>query len=319
MTDIPAVVAQLRTLEQLTRTENQVARIRVAQARTDETRRELEDNAGRAERRLARIQEALHELDAVPDVVGTLAGRIVALVKSQAEQAQRFDEALLGDLALERQLQDRARYLQALTTHGPDRVHRLAGELVAAHTETVEWLTTVLAEEAVGGPAPLRATPLQVVRGGITRAVRLPGKVTADGINRAGHEISRAGERARRSMTALAGGVDRAARDAGDVLGTGLDAALDRAEEVARREGAGETSRAVHGTRRARGALTAGELPVDGYDALSVPDAAEAVRGLETPEDVQAVLRYEEQHKNRAGVVSVARNRHAEVARETVS
>ncbi|MFP5072159.1 ferritin-like domain-containing protein [Pseudonocardia nantongensis] len=319
MTDTPAVVAQLRTLEQLTRTENQVARLRVAQARTDRTRRELEDNAGRAERRLVRIQDALRELDAVPDVVGTLAGRIVALGKSQAEQAQRFDEALLGDLALERQLQDRARYLQALTVHGPAEVHRLAGELVEAHTETVEWLTTVLAEEAVGGPAPLRATPLQVVRGGITHAVRLPGRVTADGINRAGHEISRAGERARRSMFALTDGVQRAVRDTGEILGTGLDAALDRAENVARREGADDAVRAVHGTRRARGALTSAELPVTDYDALSVPDAAEAVRGLDAPEDVQAVLRYEELHKNRSGVVTVARTRHAEVARETVS
>lgn len=319
MTDTPAVVAQLRTLEQLTRSENLVARIRIAQARTDETRRELEDNAASAERRLARIQDALRELDAVPDVVGTLAGRILALVKSQVEQAQRFDEALLGDLALERQLQDRARYLRALTTNGPTRVHRLAGELVEAHTETVEWLTTVLAQEAAGGPAPLRATPLQVVRGGITQVVRLPARVTAESINRAGYRISRAGEQARRSVQNLTGGVDRAARDAGDILGSGVDAALDRAEEVARREGADEAERAVHGTRRARGILSAAELPIDGFDSLSVPDAAEAVRGLDAPEDVQAVLRYEEQHKNRTGVVTVARSRHAEVARETVS
>lgn len=319
MTDTAAVVAQLRTLEQLTRTENQVARIRVLQARTPQTRRELEDNAGRAAHRLTRIQEALRELDAVPDVVGTLAGRILALVKSQAEQAQRFDEALLGDLALERQLQDRSRYLQALTANGPDRVHRLAADLVAAHTETVEWLTTVLAEEAVGGPAPLRATPLQVVRGGITRVVRLPGRVTADGVNRAGHEISRAGRRARRSVLAITDGVDRAAHDAGDILSTGLDAALDRADQVARNEGADDTGRAVRSARRARGTLDAAELPVADYDALSVPAAAEAVRGLEAPEDVQAVLRYEEAHRNRTGVVTVARHRHAEVARETVS
>ncbi|MEV1295614.1 ferritin-like domain-containing protein [Pseudonocardia sp. NPDC049635] len=319
MTDTPAIIAQLRTLEQLTRTENQVARIRMAQARTDQTRKELADNAERAEQRLDRIQQALRELDAVPDFVGTLAGRIVALVKSQAEQAQRFDEALLGDLALERQLQDRARYLQALTADGPDRVHRLAGELVEAHTETVEWLTTVLAEAAVGGPAPLRATPMQVVRGGLTHVVRLPARVTAGGINRAGNEISRAGERARRSMAALADGVDRAARDAGDILGAGFDAALDRAEQVARGEGAPDTARLVHGIRRTRGALTAAELPVPDYDALPVGEAADAIRRLDSLEAVQAVLRYEEQHKNRTGVVTVARTRHAEVAREAVS
>lgn len=36
-----AVISQLRTLEQLTRTEVQIARTRVAQARTDAVRREL--------------------------------------------------------------------------------------------------------------------------------------------------------------------------------------------------------------------------------------------------------------------------------------
>ncbi|MYW73888.1 ferritin-like domain-containing protein, partial [Pseudonocardia sp. SID8383] len=194
MTDTAAVVAQLCVLEQLTRTENRIARLRTVQARTDETRRELTDNARRAEDRLGRIQDALRELDAVPDLVGAVGGRILAFVKSQVEQAQRFDEALLGDLALERQLQDRARYLQALTASGPERVHRLAGELVEAHSETVEWLTTVLAEEAVGGPAPLRATPLQIARGAVTDAVRLPARLGAVGLNRAGHELTRAGE-----------------------------------------------------------------------------------------------------------------------------
>lgn len=319
MTDTAAVVAQLRVLEQLTRTENRIAGLRTVQARTDETRRELTDNARRAEARLGRIQDALRELDAVPDLVGAVGGRILAFVKSQVEQAQRFDEALLGDLALERQLQDRARYLQALTASGPDRVHRLAGELVEAHTETVEWLTTVLAEEAVGGPAPLRATPLQIARGAVTDAVRLPARLGAVGLNRAGHELTRAGERVRRTASALGDGADRAGRDAADVLGSGLDAALERAEDIARRERAGDAARALHDTRRARGALGAGELPVDGYDDLSVPDAARAVRELDTPEDVQAVLRYEEQHKNRAGVLTAARTRHAEVARETVA
>ena len=63
----------------------------------------------------------------------------------------------------------------------------------------------------------------------------------------------------------------------------------------------------------------AGDLPIANYDELSVPDAAEAVRGLESPEQLQAVLRYEEDHKNRSGVLTVTRSRHAEVARAAVS
>ncbi|MDQ4118284.1 MAG: ferritin-like domain-containing protein [Actinomycetota bacterium] len=314
-----AVVAQLRTLEQLTRTENQIARLRTAQARTDETRRELEQNADRAERRLARIQDALRELGAVPDVAGIVIGRAAAVLKSQVEQAQRLDEALLGDLALERRLQDRARYLQALTANGPAGVHALAGELVDAHTDTVEWLTTVLAEEAVGGPAPLRATPLQVVRDGVTQVVRFPGRVAADGVNRAGHTVTRAGELARGRMLELLDGLDRTARDAYDVLGTGVDAALDRAEQVARRDSAASTADAVHTVRRERGALDVSELPIREFDRLSVSDAVAAVRTLETAEDLQAVLRYEDKHNNRAGVLTVARSRHADVARTTVS
>ncbi len=221
--------------------------------------------------------------------------------------------------SLKRRLQDRARYLQALTANGPAGVHALAGELVDAHTDTVEWLTTVLAEEAVGGPAPLRATPLQVVRDGVTQVVRFPGRVAADGVNRAGHTVTRAGELARGRMLELLDGLDRTARDAYDVLGTGVDAALDRAEQVARRDSAASTADAVHTVRRERGALDVSELPIREFDRLSVSDAVAAVRTLETAEDLQAVLRYEDKHNNRAGVLTVARSRHADVARTTVS
>ncbi|WP_145981285.1 hypothetical protein [Pseudonocardia sp. HH130629-09] len=85
------------------------------------------------------------------------------------------------------------------------------------------------------------------------------------------------------------------------------------------RRAEGRLARTLHGTRGVRGALTVGELPVGGHDDLSVPDAARAVRELDAPEDGQAVLRYEERRKNRAGVLTAARTRHAEVARETVA
>ncbi len=320
MPDTSAIVSQLRALEQLTRTENQVARVRVTQARTDGVRRELETNAAAAQRRIGRIQDALREMRAVPDVVGPVVGAIAALLKSTAEQAQRFDEALLGDLALERGLLDRARYLVALTsTDGPAEVHRLAQDLVAAHTETVEWLTTVLAEEALGGPGALRATPLQIVRGGITHVVRLPAKATADGVNRAGDTLVRAGAHARDRMQALVEGVDRVARDTREVVGTGFDAALDRAEIVHRREGRVDTAAALHEARRDRGVLRVDELPIRDYDTLSVQAAASAVRELGSVEEVQAVVRYEERHKNRSGVVTAARDRHAEMAKATLA
>ncbi len=49
----------------------------------------------------------------VPEVVGPFLGRAAATVKAMADQALPFDEALLGDLALEHQLLDRARYIKA--------------------------------------------------------------------------------------------------------------------------------------------------------------------------------------------------------------
>ena len=70
------------------------------------------------------------------------------------EQAQPFGEALLGDLALEHQLLDRARYIKALAVAmGNSDIEKLADRLIEAHSATVAWLTTVLAEDALGGPA----------------------------------------------------------------------------------------------------------------------------------------------------------------------
>ena len=227
-----AVISQLRTLEQLTRTEVQIARTRVAQARTDAVRRELRQNGDNAERRAEHIAAALRDLGEVPDVVAPAVGFAAYLVKSTVEQAQPLDEALLGDLALEYQLLDRARFLVALTAQdGPAAVHGLAEQLVTVHTATVDWLTTVLAEEALGGPAALRPTPLQAVAGGVTRAVQLP------------------------------------TRD---------------------------------------------------YDAKGVQDAVAAIRKLRTADGVRAVIRYEEQHKNRSSVVSAAQTHFTSLAKETV-
>ena len=87
-------------------------------------------------------------------------------MKALTEQAEPFEEALLGDLALEDQLLDRARYIKALAVAAQlSDIENLASRLIIAHSATVEWLTTVLAEDALGGPAALRRTPLQAAAG----------------------------------------------------------------------------------------------------------------------------------------------------------
>ena len=117
MTDNTAtVINQLRVVLDLTHTEIQVAETRIGQARTEAVRRELSQNAGNARERAGAVEEAVRSLGGLPDVVGPFLGRATAMVKAMAEQAQPFDEALLGDLILEHQLLDRARYLRALAT-----------------------------------------------------------------------------------------------------------------------------------------------------------------------------------------------------------
>lgn len=313
----PTLIIQLRALEQLTRTEEQVASIRVAQARTDAVRRELRENGANAARRATRIRAALDELDAVPDIVTPAIGRVLALVKATVEQAQPLDEALLGDLTLEHQLLDRARYVRTLARReGRTSLERLADDLVTAHSATVEWLTTVLAEEALGGVAALVPTPLQKVAGGVTRAVGLPTRFAVEQFNRAVATVTRTGERARQGAEDLAGTVTRIGGDAAEVATAGRDAALSQAERVARREGATDTAETVRTARRDLGVLKASELPIPHFEELTAQRAIAAVRELTSADDITAVVTFEEQHKNRSGVVSAAQTRFAEVARD---
>src|SRR5947208_13837249 len=148
------LINQLRALVLLTQTEEQVARTRSSQARTDAVRRELTQNADNAAARTIEITEALRSLGGVPDVVTPALGRLSATLKATFEQAAPFEEALLSDLSLEHQLLDRAIYVKVLAEQAKEtQVRRLAEELIGAHHATVEWLNVVLAEDALGGPA----------------------------------------------------------------------------------------------------------------------------------------------------------------------
>ena len=56
------VLAELAVLLRLTRTEAQIARARISQARSEEIRRELAEKARQAETRAGRIQTAIRRL-----------------------------------------------------------------------------------------------------------------------------------------------------------------------------------------------------------------------------------------------------------------
>jgi hypothetical protein len=313
------MIAQLRTLLQLTHSEMQLAATRQTQARTDAVRRELAENARNAESRAERIEQALRSLGGTPDILGPIVGRVAAMVKAGSEQAQPFEEALLAELSIEHQLLDRARYLKALAEAADNRgIVHLAERLETAHTATVEWLTTVLAEEAIGGPAALQRTPVQAVTSAAFRLSSLPMRTLADRVNDVFVQARNERERLSDAVTQTRQTVGELANGAREVFGAGRDSGLERAESVARRDGASTTASTVHKTRAATGSLRASELPVRDYDELNASAAIAAIRKLSKPEDVRTVLAYEEAHKARSGVISATQTHVADIAKQTV-
>ncbi|WP_405496721.1 ferritin-like domain-containing protein [Nocardia sp. NBC_00511] len=307
------LLTQLRAVHGLTNTEIQIADTRTAQARTEAVRDELSANAHDARMRAQNIDSAIRELGGVPDLIGPFVGRAVATVKTLREQAEPFDEALLGDLALESQLLGRARYIKALaTTASRSDLVTLADRLIAAHTSTVDWLTTVLAEDALGGPAALRRTPTQAVTGMAVRLANIPLTWSARGIDRVLDMF--------RSVPPALDELRARGAHAGDVtvktLTASRDAALETAEKVTRREGVSGTADALHSVRTEAGILDADELPIRDYDGLNVGQAVAAIKELSKPSDVRAVLAYEESNKARHNVVSAAESRVAALAQE---
>ncbi|WP_428342615.1 ferritin-like domain-containing protein [Mycobacterium sp.] len=313
--DISSLLAQLRTVLDLTNTEIQIAETRVAQARTDAVRRELTQNAANGRDRAVAIASAIRDLGGFPDVIGPFLGRAGAAVKALTEQAQPFSEALLGDLALEDQLLDRSRYIKALAVAAErSDIEALATRLVTAHSATVEWITTVLAEDALGGPAALRRSPMQAAAGSVVKLVNLP-------VNWSTRGVDRAVEAVRSTAPALNSLFSRGAH-AGDVAAKAAvaarDAALQSAEKVFRDEGSAQVADAVHSARSVTGVLSADELPIENYDELNQNEAVAAIKELTAPHDIRAIIAYEESNKERARVVSAAQTRVAAIAQEVV-
>jgi hypothetical protein len=313
--DTTKLLVQLRALLDLTNTEIQIAETRVTQARTDAVRRELTQNAAHGRERAEAIEAQIRELGGFPDVIGPFFGRAAAAVKALTEQAAPFEEALLGDLALEDQLLDRARYTKALAVAAKrSDVEALADRLINAHSATVDWLTTVLAEDALGGPAALRRTPLQAAAGTAVKLVNLPVAWSARGVDRAVEALRSTGP----ALNDLVKRGGNAGEIAVKALSASQSAALQAAERVARSEGATRTADALHTGRAEVGVLEASELPIRDYDALNVNEAIASIRELDAVDDVRAIIAYEEAHKNRQRIVSAAQTRVAAIAQEVV-
>ena len=319
MTDTNKLINQLRALVLLTQTEEQVARTRIAQARTDAVRRELTQNADNAAARTIEITEQLRALGGVPDVVTPVVGRLSATLKTTFEQATSVEEALLQDLQLEHNLLDRATYLKVLAdTAGETQVRLLAEKLIDAHKATVEWLTVVLAEEALGGPAALVPTPLQKVAGGVARAVNAPVRFVANTVNNAVDTVQHVGDETSDRLGAVAGRASALTEAVRETLTAGRGASLRKAEEIAEREGNQDAAETAQAAREELGDVTSDELPIKNYDNLSVNEAVKQIKNLKTARDINVIIRYEETHKNRSNVASAAQTQLAALAKEAV-
>ena len=313
------LISQLRALVLLTQTEEQVARTRISQARTDAVRRELTQNADNAAARALEITEQLRAVGGGPDVVTPALGRLSAILKATFEQTAPLEEALLTDLQLEHQLLDRATYLKVLADQaGQTKVRQLAEKLITAHEATVEWLTVVLAEEAMGGPAALVATPVQKVAGGVARAVNAPVRFWANTVNNAVDTVKQAGEETSERFTAVTERASALTEAVRETLSAGRGASLRKAEQVADRNGNKTAAKTAKATRVELGDVSAAELPIKNYDDLTVADAIKAIKGLKTPKDLHVVIHYEEAHKNRSSVVSATQTQLADLAKEAV-
>lgn len=296
------LIAQLRILHQLTNTEAQIAQTRVMQARDDNVRKELTTNAGNAQERAKLIAATLRDLGGVPDVITPALGRASALAQTLVEQGQPLAGALFSDLALEHQLLDRARYLAKLAEAADHTETReLAHRLQDAHQETVEWIKSVLDQEAAGEPTAVRPTPVQAAVSRLTRVAYYPARLAAARINEAVEALVRTRSR-----------VETVGKAAVESITAGRDAALERAEQIAGNKGAGTTATTLHRTRAAAGALSESELPVKNYDKLTVNEVEAKVQKVTDSAALAALLRYEQSNKDRVGATTAIENQLAQ-------
>ena len=322
------LITQLNALLRLTATEAATARARLLQATTNDTRKELTQNARNCDRRRQAIRQAVLDLGGVPDVVGLALGKAAAAVKAPLEQTVPMTEALLADLALEHQLFDRARLVKVLA-HDAD-----AGDLVAlaerledAHGNTIEWLFTVLAETAIGGPAALAPTGLQTAASAARHAATLAGSAAFAGLNKfvattasmTSVVTDRVSDRVQGSATGVSSRVGRLTGSARKIARAGRDATLAETQRQAEQDYGNRAAARVRDVREGLGAVEPGELPVKNYDRLTAKDAIAAINRVRSADDIQVLLAYEANHKDRQGVTAAAHRRITELARNLIN
>jgi bacterioferritin (cytochrome b1) len=317
MTSTADLLTELNGLLRMTAVEADIARSRSTQARDDDVRQELLQNARNADLRRVGLQERITQLGGVPDLLGVALDRVSTAARTQVlDQAMPINESLMADLVLEHQLRDRAAFARVLAdTQGRRDVVSTLEKVEAAHEAAIEWIETRLGEVALGGPSALRPTPLQSTAAVGRRVATLPTRAVAAGINRGLAVADRMGDRVGERL----GRTREGAGAAEDALVAGRDTFLREAEAQSEARGEGVAVTALHRTRADAGALTARELPIDRYENLTAARAIERIQRLGDAVDVRAVREFEAQHKNRSSVLRAADERVSELAGEAMS
>ncbi|UDY34980.1 hypothetical protein [Dermatobacter hominis] len=308
------LLIELNGLLRLTAIEADIARSRSTQARDDEVRQELLQNARNADVRRVGLQQAITELGGVPDLLGVALDRVLTAARTQVlDQAMPITQALMADLALEHQLRDRAAFARVLADAQDERaVVRTLEHVEAAHVATVEWIETRLGEVAMGGPSALQPTPLQATAAVGQRVATLPSRAVVAGINRsiavADRITDRVGERLGRTRDV-----------AQQSIVAGRDTLLRSAEEQAAELDDDGAVTALHRTRADLGVLSAKELPIARYENLTASKIIAAIARLDDAEDVRAIRSFEAGHKDRSSVIRAADQRISDLAHEAMS
>ncbi len=295
------LLSELKELQRLTAFEQAIATVRRAQAASTPIAQELAANAGKAGERLALLGQAVRGVGGTPDIVGPVLSKLGALVQSQVNQVQTLQGALLGDLALEHQLRERARYARTLAvTLGETSVVPVLDRLDAAHTETIGWLEQRLAEVARTGTSALKATPVQAAVGQVRKVALAPFGYAVDSVNRVGGLVAKV---TRRGAARLPDALQSAASSAGDaassVAGTveqaastvekGAERAATRVEDVA--EQAATTVEDVAGQAAStveRGAQQVAETVEQGAEQVAETAEQAAEHAAEVTSEVLA-------------------------------
>ena len=301
------LVAELQSLLRLTAFEQTIATVRRSQARTPEMEGELAANAKKSSERMQLLSDAVRRVGGVPDVVGPVLGKAGALLTTQFNQVQSLQGALLGDLTLEHQLRERTRFARSMARSlGQDDVLPVLDRLETAHTATIEWLETRIAEVGRTGTSALRATPVQAAVMIARRAALAPWGVAASGVNRASDLLQKLGQKA---PEVAAEAATEAAAEVKEVVDGARDRVVDLTGSAAE-----QGNELREGAAAPRPAADGEHPPFAGYDKVSGDSVMRHVADTEDVEELRVLLAYERANKARKGVLQAAEARLSELA-----